>query len=290
MVGSRLCHLIDELVIENIMLAEHGRSDVVVKALAVNVSVVIPAYGRPEGLALCLKALMCQLWEPAEVIVVVNGPYEPFQSLRARYRREKSIRWLHLSRPNARGSARNLGAAQALGELLIFLDADMIASCYLTAAHLITAQDSHSATVGRRLPVPAGAVNINIVDANWFPQSVLVSMATADPRDEYFRSISWDLGKVGAPWQCATTCNLAVSRAAFEGVGGFDTDYDGAYGYEDIDLSYRLFCAGVRFRVSRFAIAFHVNHLPLSGVRYETEKRRNIELFRKKHPNATVWW
>ena len=55
-----------------------------------------------------------------------------------------------------------------------------------------------------------------------------------------------------AEWRHARSCNLAVWRADFDRVDGFDADYNG-WGREDSDLLVRLLHAGIRRKDGNFA-------------------------------------
>ncbi|MCX5751332.1 MAG: glycosyltransferase family A protein [Candidatus Saganbacteria bacterium] len=88
-------------------------------------SVIIPTVGRPEKLVNCLKTLSQQTLKPNEVILVDQG------NLGATWIKAQiettglPIRWVQKLREGA-ASARNLGARLATGEVLFFIDDDML--------------------------------------------------------------------------------------------------------------------------------------------------------------------
>jgi len=53
------------------------------------------------------------------------------------------------------------------------------------------------------------------------------------------------------------TCNVSVSRATLQAVGGFDEDFD-LYGWEDTELGARLRSFGVRRRFAWDAYLWHI--------------------------------
>jgi len=85
------------------------------------ISVIIP-HLNDAGLEACLKSLEAQdgYWDTWEVLVVDNGSRVPPVALCNRFER---VRMLVEDRPGP-GPARNLGAANAKGEILAFTDAD----------------------------------------------------------------------------------------------------------------------------------------------------------------------
>lgn len=87
-----------------------------------SISVIIPHLDQPDGLAACLESLRAQTLDRArfEVIVVDNGSTCRPETIVARY---PGTRLLNESEPGP-GPARNLGVANAAGEILCFIDAD----------------------------------------------------------------------------------------------------------------------------------------------------------------------
>src|SRR5688572_19276995 len=85
------------------------------------ISVVIPARNEEEFLPATVRALNDQNYRNFEVIVVANG----CRDRTAETAREWGCRVFELG-DRGLGAARNLGGKQALGRILIFLDADTL--------------------------------------------------------------------------------------------------------------------------------------------------------------------
>src|SRR3954464_14589705 len=100
---------------------EKGSFDGVPRKLPVTISVIIPAHNEEDYLAQTLAALNCQDYPAHEIVVVANGCTDRTEEAA----RGKCHRLVTLSRKNL-GVARNLGARMALGDLLVFLDADTL--------------------------------------------------------------------------------------------------------------------------------------------------------------------
>jgi glycosyltransferase involved in cell wall biosynthesis len=257
------------------------------------VSVIIPAFERPDILMLCLRSYQYQTFLDFELIVVDNGSKVPLKSIMPNIEFPFRLKWLRLDVVNARASARNLGLANSFGELVLFWDADMIADPEVIQLHVETfeANNYNCSIVGRRLLMDEKGTKFLYTNAKWYEKAKLAStgQVEADPRDEYLSTIGWNLANSDAPWRTAFTCNLSMPLELVRTHGGFDADFDGGYGYEDLDLAYRLYCDGVRFVLRYNALGYHINHAPLSGVDHNKQKIRNLRLFESKHPHAGVW-
>ncbi len=88
------------------------------------------------------------------------------------------------------------------------------------------------------------------------------------------RGAQFNLGAItdpdAAPFSCFYTCNVSVTRADLEAVGGFDEGLP-PYG-EDTELGYRLSRHGVRMRYRPQAVVRH--HHPLELRTYLQRQRR----------------
>ncbi len=84
------------------------------------VSVIIPAYNEEKLIADCLRSLNKQTYRPLEVIVVDDGSTDNTIQI------VKNFKCKFLGQNHqGPGPARNLGASNAHGEILVFVDADM---------------------------------------------------------------------------------------------------------------------------------------------------------------------
>ena len=105
------------------------------------ISIVIPAHNEEEFLPATLEALRKQTYRDHETIVVTNGCTDRTADVV----RGKCDKLFELEERGL-GPARNLGAAKAKGELLLFLDADTILEP--TALQTISRQFKRSHSAG----------------------------------------------------------------------------------------------------------------------------------------------
>lgn len=88
------------------------------------VSVVVPIYNAEKYLVKCIDSLVNQTYENIEIILVDDGSLDTSLSICMEYR-NKDERVKVFSKENGgQGSARNLGIRKALGDYIMFVDAD----------------------------------------------------------------------------------------------------------------------------------------------------------------------
>ncbi len=138
-------------------------------------------------------------------------------------------------RPLAAAAARNLGAQQASGDYLLFLDADCLAAPDLLARLYARHQEGH-AVVGGSVALETG--NYWRLCDNLLSFTPFLATATPGPRP-YLPSL-----------------NFSLPRELLLAVGGFDESFPGAAG-EDLDLSLRLRNQGQELFFEPRAIVYH---------------------------------
>ena len=206
------------------------------------ISVVLPLYNGAGVVGEQLAALAGQdypgVWE---VVVADNGSTDGGAAVVERWSdRIPNLKVIDSSARRGAAAARNVGARTADGDGLIFCDADdVVAPGWLAA--LARALEGHDFVAGA---CDHEALNPGPV-ANWHARSFETELP---------------VGMNFLPY--ATSANMAVSRAAFFEVGGFDESFAavGAAG-EDIDLSWRLQLSGYRLHFEPRALIYY-RHRP----------------------------
>src|SRR3989338_5607166 len=89
------------------------------------VSVIIPIYNEEEVIENCLESLAKQSYKDLEVILVDDGSTDRTLEIIRNWKFEIGNLKLLEQKHMGPGVARNLGASEANGDILVFVDADM---------------------------------------------------------------------------------------------------------------------------------------------------------------------
>ncbi|MFY1671239.1 glycosyltransferase family 2 protein [Plantactinospora sp. WMMB334] len=116
------------------------------------VSVIVPNYNYARALGLCLDALRAQTYPRLELIVVDDCSTDDSVAVAQAY----GARVLRTPTNSGPAAARNLGAANANGEILFFVDSDVAAKpdAVANAVELLSADPEIGAVCGNYDPVP----------------------------------------------------------------------------------------------------------------------------------------
>jgi glycosyltransferase involved in cell wall biosynthesis len=233
------------------------------------VSVVIPSHNRRESVLLTLESLARQTLaaNTFEVIVALDATIDGSdQAIAARpwpFRIRTVI-------PQGRGaaSARNAGAALAIGDRLVFLDDDIVVDPEFLEAHLSDEPDS--VIVGQSAPTLQGK--------DWFSASLQV----------WWENRFIDMSKPGYRFAFTDVMsgNLSLRREIFDRVGGFDA---GLHCREDYEFGLRLLEAGARLSYVPSARGLHFDRSDLRRnlARARAEGIADVQIARK-HPHLTT--
>lgn len=186
----------------------------VLMVAACDISVVIPALNEEKYLHRCLSSLVCQSpKEAVEIIVVDGGSRDRTIEVAKEYAHKVLV---EPARPV--GAARNVGAKEAEGEILAFIDADTIAS------------EEWLEEIARTFGSEPGAVGVT--------GPTLPYEGTQLDRVAYHVATGWVQRfslKLGRPHVAGFNC--AYRTRAFWDAGGFDED---RVLLEDVMLSLRM--------------------------------------------------
>ncbi len=207
-------------------------------------SVIVPTYNGGWVLRRTVEALQRQDAAPDrfEVIVVDDGSTDG-STRDLEGAGPAALRVLRL--PNrGRAAARNAGAAVARGQALLFLDADIWAAPDLVSVHLSHHAETRNLGVqGRWKDHPDSLVSMFMRSKNILPDTTVRRRRGLSPYH-------------------VVTRNFSVDADAFRRSGGFDEAFKG-YGWEDIELAFRMVREGVtlRFDPRAYGDHFHIQTL-----------------------------
>jgi len=230
---------------------------------APQLSVVIPTLGRSGHLRRALERLEDQRGGARyEVIVVVDAQdREPELVDDAIGNRPYPVTTLRAQRPGA-SSARNRGWRAARSPLILFMDDDVLAGPRLLAEHLAWHRRDTEDEVGV-LGHIRWARQLHVTPfMRWLERGV---------QFDYPRIRGIDAG-----WGRFYTANVSVKRRMLERTGGFDADRL-PFGYEDLDLAYRMSLLGFRLLYNRRAVAEHLHPMDLDFWKQRVVRLANAE-------------
>jgi GT2 family glycosyltransferase len=212
-------------------------------------SIVIPTYGRPVQLELCLRALarMNFAHDEFDVVVVDDGGDRQQEMLALCERFQKELQLSLLRQLNAGpASARNNGARHAQGEYLVFIDDDCEPHPdWLASLKKVIARYPDCMIGGRTL----NRLEDNIYStASQLILNGVYAHYNARPDEAAF----------------VASNNMAMPRELFERIGGFDISFRGAAA-EDRELCQRWVANGLRIVQSPDPIMYHSHRLTLGG-------------------------
>lgn len=257
------------------------------------ISIVISVYNRSDALIAVLDGLAAQDDLGFEIVIADDGSTQQHQDAVKNAASALGLSICHVWHPDVGftlARVRNLGVSASRGDYLIFLDGDSVPERDFVRRH-------------RQLRAPACFVNgSRVLLSETLTKTVLAGRARLVGKPAAFWFGRWwarDANKLtgllrlpdgryrkkpGFKWRGIRGCNMAVWRADFEAVNGFDESFVG-WGHEDADFVLRLHNHGV-VRKNGFC-ATEVYHLwhPVSS---RTEAPANAERVRQREQTLQV--
>ncbi len=216
-------------------------------SIMLRASVIIPTYNRAYILKHCLSYLLNQTTQDYEIIVIDDASQDETAELISRFQIPDSrLRYIRLEKQVGPYVARNIGIEQANGELIVFLDSDVLVHPNFVLDHIRIHKSNKKIWV-------QGMVhhirNLNQVNFKfYYPNALCIGTFI--------------------------TQNASVRKKWFLEIGGFE-EFGSKIGYKDVDLGIRLKKIGLNpvhplFRCK----AYHIDGPP---------KMNNLQEFFDKH-------
>lgn len=237
-------------------------------------SIILITHNRSSSLRRALDALQSQTYpmDLIEVRVVVDSCIDDTLAMLQDY---KAPFKMHTIKANCRsvGMSRNIGAAEATGQLLLFLDDDIEAMPCLVENHgRVHRERPGCAAIGPYPPKLQSRTNFFDVEVRTWWEEKFYQMSKPTHRYTY---------------QDLLCGNLSIDTKLFAGTGGFDSAFGPGTAYEDYEFALRLLKANVPFAVAPDAVGYHYEHetnnLDRSFGRARAEGRSDV-LIGQRHP------
>lgn len=263
-------------------------------------SVLIPSYDMASHLELTLRSIAAasaRCDDVLEVVVLDDGSTDDTRRvaeafahaiprLRYRYRPRDEL--------SSRATIRNFGAADAVGELLLFIDSGVLLPRALFSAYALHFEANDKLVLS--YPVlgllldgehDTASLRSAATDVDALISRLAKDSKWRDPRQPLFELHAGRLHELSAPWAFCWTCALLLPRRLYVEAGGFDQAFLG-WGSEDIDLGKRLQARGATFRADSSTAVVHVPHAPRSSkAERAASNQRNRALLHDKSPDTS---
>ncbi|MFA5947607.1 MAG: glycosyltransferase [Candidatus Gracilibacteria bacterium] len=244
-----------------------------------NISVIIPTYNNARSLSKCLECLNKQNFnERFEVIVVDDGSADNTLDVVSEFQNRDAIFDLKyfFQENKKQGAARNLGAKNASGDLLIFIGADILVTENWLAEHNKFHEKFPSENI-----IALGFMTFTpelIKDRfrKWLEDSGTI--LSFKGLKNYEQTDFWHF----------YTGNISMKKKYFLQYM-FDEGFK-AYGWEDIMLGYRMMSEGAFLYYLENAVAYHNHELAYQDFfpHRMIEIGKSACIFDKKFPNSNV--
>ncbi|MGM0607175.1 MAG: glycosyltransferase family 2 protein [Candidatus Muiribacteriota bacterium] len=227
-------------------------------------SVIIPAYKRVLKLSQCISSILRQTVPPLEIIVSDDSDDDSVYKLCQKY--SKKVKYIK-NKGKGQGQARNTAAETARGDILLFIDSDVILTMNAIKHHILNHKKGYKTVLGRVK----------------FPDRIELT---------YENSIT-DLGAYLSSLKTGKynfikfiTCNLSIRKNIFLKSKGFSPYFTG-YGFEDIELGYRIGGNKKFIKFEKKAAAVHYNNRKRTDIYKRAWKVAQTSiLFMQLHPEV----
>lgn len=206
-----------------------------------SLSIVVPTRNRRARIGRLLSALARLHGAGAcfDVVVVVDGSNDGTEQLLSGLSLPYRLTTISQA-PLGQGAARNAGIRAAEGDVVLFLDDDVVPQANLVEHHLeIHRRDPLAVVIGRIVPPPGSAI----------PAWHYWEAATQGRLTSAIGS-----GHVAAGWRNFYTGNASVRRKDAIAVRGFDETF---VRLEDLEFAHRLAARGLHFHFAADALVHH---------------------------------
>ncbi len=231
------------------------------------VSVVIATYNRRGLLDRCLECLFRQDYpkDQYEIIVVDDGSSDGTKEMVEGKSPSCGLKYLKHKERRGQSRAKNLGINHAHGEVIIFIDDDVLCPPQFIRQHARFHKKYDNVIVD------GPAINTDRTESLF--------------NDKKKRFLAF-LDFLGASF---ITSNTSCKKEDLIKAGGFDEEFGKKFGWQDRELGFRLKQMGIKRKKNRRAYVFHFKQkgsLDDFGQLLRKEKERGINavIFYRKHP------
>lgn len=249
------------------------------------ISIVICTYNKKERLLLVLKnfELVLKKMKIDYEILVCNDGGEPIDEYISSHNLNLSIKIMNFKHIG-RAQIRNAGALETNGDIILFNDDDIIINpdCFSYHVH-VHSNVSNAVVLGKYKQVYFTDEELAYGHVIGLDHTELKKISHDDIHEICTKDQIFKTQESSRHWLCGTTGNFSVSKKNYNRAGGFDYNFHG-WGYEDIELSYRLSKMGCRFYCNIEYCNYHLDHFR-NKQNMMKDMQNNILYFYHKYNN-----
>ncbi|HRN69778.1 MAG TPA: glycosyltransferase [Candidatus Woesebacteria bacterium] len=191
----------------------------------INVSIIIPTYNRSKSILALLNSLDKQITKEIEVLIIeqkynFSKMYGKFLS-----KHNAQFKYFYLKQQSL-PAARNKGVENSNGDIILFLDDDVIVENSLVTNHLNNYRDKNIGGIAGRVITPGQKNDIN-------NEHVGRISLIGNFSDGFSSKIRQEVDTV-------IGCNSSWRKKLLQEIGGFDEKFTGNAIREDSDVSLRV--------------------------------------------------
>ena len=206
-----------------------------------HISIIVPVYNDPQNLRECLSALMDSADADSEIIVVDDASTDDTPSVATR----PGVRVFQLEKNSGHATARNYGARYAQGNILFFVDADVVVA---------------PGTVSRVIQLFEEHPDVGAVFGSYDDRPRAKGVVS-----QYRNLLHHYVHQNGNPEASTFWAGCgAIRRSLFEEMGGFNERFGRSI--PDIELGYRLCQTGYRILLDKGLQGTHLKRWTLRSV------------------------
>jgi len=228
-------------------------------------SIIICTHNGEQTLETCLHSLQNIEYPNFEILVIDDGSSDRSTEIAQQFPKVA----LHQIEHSGLSAARNYGAEQSSGEILLWLDDDAYATPQWLSYLALEFLNSNCAAAGGPSITPpssGGKKDHYLEQAPGRPRPVMINDLLAEH---------------------LPGCNFALHRSVFEKIGGFDPQFKSAG--DDVDYCWRIIDAGEAIHFVPGAVVWHEARQTLSAYLRQQKGYRNAEkLLAAKYPKRFI--
>jgi glycosyltransferase involved in cell wall biosynthesis len=230
-----------------------------------SISIIIPTYNGATKLPGILEALAHQTVMADEIIVAVDGSSDNTLAVLTSFQSKLPALKILTRTNSGRSVIRNSGAAEAIGDLLVFFDDDMLPTENCVEEHMLHQNaKADSILTGAQVDI-AGKERTEIqnykasLSLKW-SRPLLKTQGLPLKKEQFF----------------LTAANFSIAKKLFIRLGGFDETLTDA---EDFDLAVRALKEGIMLYYNHRAFAWHDDKI--NSISYIKRQRQYMAAHKK---------